>query len=167
MLYRILLVDDEPLELVAWTKALKREGYSVFTASTADQALKLCDEHSFDLIVLDLIMPTEGGVELLSRIRKRLPYVRSLIVSGKIDDQVSEQDLSQSLKESVEADFYLHKPISNDRLKEYIQKLLEKGEQDGEWKDFAKTAIKAQTKTLGSAKQTSKGLKKLLKKRKK
>ena len=164
--YRVLLVDDEPLELSAWKKALTRAGYTVLTASTADQALKLCDEHLFDLVVLDLIMPTLGGVELLNLIRKRLPHVRSIIVSGKIDDQVSEQDISQSLRESIEADLYVHKPVSNERLKTAIGELLEKVQPEANWEQVAKKAIDVQKVTKATARAVSKNLRKLLKKKK-
>src|SRR5688572_25944526 len=109
----VLVVDDEALVRSSWEKALRHGGYHVLTAATAERALELCDEHNFDVVVLDFIMPSLDGVNLLVQIRKRLPFVRSLIVSGKLDTDVTQADLSSELKAEVEADRYLHKPLSN------------------------------------------------------
>ncbi len=90
MPHTILIVDDEDSIRSAWEKALRHAGYHVLTASDVVQALKLCDEHPIDAAVLDFIMPSVDGVQLLIKIRKRLPFVRSLIVSGKLDTDVSQ-----------------------------------------------------------------------------
>lgn len=164
--HRILIVDDEKRVLDAWGRALKLAGYSVSAAQSAEQALRECDEHSFDLVVLDFIMPSMDGVELLRRIRKRLPLVRSIVVSGKIDEGVSESDISNTLRESVEADRYLHKPVSNERLMASIAELLTSHPSEKSWQDIAKMAIDGKKAKIRSAKDASRNLRKLVKKKK-
>ena len=66
---RILIVDDEKLVLAGFKTALELEGYRVWTSQNAKAALALVQEASFDLIVLDFIMPGMDGLELLARIR--------------------------------------------------------------------------------------------------
>jgi len=165
--HRILIVDDERAELESWRRALELADFAVMTAQDPKTALKLCDEHVFDLVLLDFIMPTMTGIELLGQIRKRQPLVRSIIVSGKIDPEVDEDTITNELRSSVEADVYLHKPVSNIRLKETISQLLEKLQDSKDWEDIAGIAVKAHKITAASTKQASKDLKKHKKKRKK
>lgn len=163
--HRILIVDDEKAELESWRRALELSDFFVMTAQDAKTALKMCDEHVFDLVLLDFIMPSMTGIELLGQIRKRQPLVRSIIVSGKIDPEVDEDTLTNELRSSIEADVYLHKPVSNNRLKETISQLLEKLQDSKDWEDIASIAVKAHRITAASTKQASKSLKKHKKKK--
>jgi DNA-binding response OmpR family regulator len=159
----ILIVDDEVRVLKAWAKALRYEGYIVATAASGDQALAACDEESFDLVILDFIMPSVTGVELLARLRKKLPLVRSIVISGKIDEKITEDQITSSLREAVEADQYLHKPVSNDRLKEVVSGLLSKADPQP-WVQVATKAVTARTARIGRASIAARSLKKNLKK---
>jgi len=164
---RILVVDDEPNVLKSWSRALRLAGYDVSTALGGKEALQKCDERHFDLVIVDFLMPAMTGVELLGRIRKKLPFIRSIVVSGKLDEAVSEVGISRKLRETVEADVYLHKPISNERLRETVKALLESGEKSKDWVSVGKQATEAAKGTIESAKQVSRDLKTLvLKKRK-
>jgi CheY-like chemotaxis protein len=164
MAFRILLVDDETTILNAWTRALKSSGYVVKTAQTAKAALELCEEYAFDVVVLDYIMPTMKGLELLTRIRKIQPLIRSVLVSGKLDTGYDDATLATELRESVEADNYLHKPVSNQKLRESIQSLLADSSST-EWKSLASKTLKSKAVTIEKAKAATKRLDKIRKKR--
>lgn len=138
----ILVVDDEPDVLDALARALKLAGHNVTKATTATEAIALSDDHSFDLVVLDYIMPSMSGIELLNKIRGVQPTIRSVIVSGKIDSQVSEEAIVAELRDSIEADSYLHKPLDNTKLLEAIRQLLEES-RDRDWKQVAERNLKA------------------------
>lgn len=161
---RILLVDDEIAILNGWKRALQSSGYVVKTAQTAKAALELCDEYTFDIVVLDYIMPTMKGLELLTRIRKIRPLIRSILVSGKLDTGFDDSTLTTDLRESVEVDIYLHKPISNQKLRESIDSLLT-NDSSSEWKAIASKTLKSKAATIKTAKAASKKLDKLRKKR--
>ncbi len=161
---RVLIVDDEKLVLEGFKTALELEGYNVWTAQDANAALKLAQEATFDLIVLDFIMPGMDGIELLARIRKHLPLLRSIIISGKIDGKTPEEDLTKTLGEQVEADLYLHKPVSNERLITAVKALLT-DPQAGDWKTIAGQLVQRQAAPIGKARATAKSLKKNLKKK--
>ena len=164
--HRILIVDDEPLELDAWRRTFVMAGYTVTTATNANDALIACDEHAFDLVILDFIMPSMTGVELLARIRKKRPLIRSIIVSGKIDKDADEEGLTTELKTAVEADGYIHKPVANDRLLETVAELLAQLPTERSWTDIAKMVNAAQKATIKAARNASKNLKKRIKKKK-
>lgn len=66
---RILLVEDEPLIINAYTQWLTREGYIIETAHDGKDGLQKAKGGSFDLILLDLILPKLDGFEFLERYR--------------------------------------------------------------------------------------------------
>ncbi len=66
----ILLVDDSRFMRRATEKALARAGYSVVTASDGEEALRIARARIPDLILLDMLLPRLGGVEVLLALRK-------------------------------------------------------------------------------------------------
>ena len=164
---RIMIVDDDVQPLTAYARTLRLAGYTVWTARTAEAALALCDEHSFDLVILDFLMPSMDGIELLTRIRRRRPLVRAIIVSGKIDDSVDEQQIAKALQAAdVEAHAYLHKPVTNERLRETVAHLLVQN-RPGTWREIAQDVVRGKKARLKIAKRAGRELKKLKKKPKK
>lgn len=159
---KILIVDDEKLVLAGFKTALQLEGHKVWTAQNATAALAIAQEAALDLIVLDFIMPGMDGIELLARIRKHQPLVRSIIISGKIDGARTEDDLTKTLGEQVEADLYLHKPVPNERLVAAVNTLLT-DTNGGDWKIIAGQLVQRQAAPIGKAKAAAKALKKNLK----
>lgn len=141
----ILVVDDEPDVLEALARALRLAGYTVSRAANSAEALELAKERAFDLVVLDYIMPSMTGIELLNAIRAIQPTIRSVIVSGKIDAAVSEETIGSELRDSIEADAYLHKPLDNTKLVETIKQLLEDGSMR-DWKQIAERNLRAKKK---------------------
>ena len=80
---RILLVDDDPQILKLFSKILTKGGYAVSTETSGDEAIKVLGTGGpFDLMVLDLCMPTPDGFEVLKEVRTRYPGLRTLVVSG-------------------------------------------------------------------------------------
>ncbi len=70
-MYSILLVDDEPQILAAWSLILVNEGYRVTCANNGVEALECLKHHVPDLIVTDWIMPLMDGLALCREIRAR------------------------------------------------------------------------------------------------
>ncbi len=79
---RILLVDDEPLLTEELQEALEFDGYEVETASSVDDALKIFDRSSFDLIITDLKMPRLTGLDLLRHLQGQTDPPRVIVLSG-------------------------------------------------------------------------------------
>ena len=161
--HRILIVDDEKQVLQATARALRLAGNTVHPASNAVEALKACEGHSFDVVVLDFMMPGVDGLELLARIRKIQPHVRSIIISGKLDAGASETEITSQLRESVEADVFLHKPLSGPKLVGAIEELMA-SDIPSDWREIASNLAKASGIKIGRARKAAKTLKKLSKK---
>lgn len=161
---RVLLVDDEPAILRAWTKALRHAGNHVTSASSPDDALVAADEHLFDVVVVDYVMPTMTGVELLARIRKKQPLIRAIVVSGRIEGTLTEDEIRSTIQEAVEADLYLHKPVTNDRLREAVSTVTAEAGTLG-WEEMAKRVIASKDVKLKATKAVERKMKPKLKKR--
>ncbi len=129
------MVDDEDIILDAWEKSLKPLKHLVLKAHDEREALTASLEHPVDLVIVDYLIPPKTGVEILAAIRKRLPLVRSILMSGRFDQHLTPVELRDMVKEKVEVDEYLHKPAKPKMLRETVTKLLSGKSPD--WKEAA------------------------------
>jgi response regulator RpfG family c-di-GMP phosphodiesterase len=88
-------------------------------------------------------MPSKTGVEIVAAIRKKLPLIRSVLISGRFDEKLTSAELRDTVREKVEVDEYLHKPVKPKLLRETVTRLLTGRSID--WKDFAERAQKARS----------------------
>ncbi len=78
----ILLVDDDDALRERLGRALAKRGYEVRLASCADQAVRLAEEDSPEMAVVDLRMPGMSGLELIGRLKEIDPATRILVLTG-------------------------------------------------------------------------------------
>src|SRR5262245_7285248 len=116
---RILVLDDnEPLRLET-AQALTDAGYQVETAGTSRQAIALAQAHPFDLLLADIYLPDEDGIEAFSRLREIMPEVAGIAITGYSSWEVSIQ--------AVRAGFagFLIKPFPAEQLLAAVVAALE------------------------------------------
>ena len=91
---KILIVDDIPKNIQMAMNILKNEGYKMFYAKSGQMVLDLVDEHSFDLILLDIMMPDISGFEVCIELKNnnKTKDIPIIFLSGKN----SSQDISQA-----------------------------------------------------------------------
>ncbi len=119
---RILLVEDEKRIADFIARGLEGSGYSVEVAENGERTLARLGDATFDLIILDLMLPDIDGLVLLEKIRNRKTSQPILILSarGSLDDRVKGLD--------VGADDYLVKPFAFVELLARIRALLRRGQ---------------------------------------
>jgi DNA-binding response OmpR family regulator len=102
---RILLVDDDESILALLAYPLRKEGYVVTSALDGREALRRFDESRFDLVILDVMLPKLGGVEVCRMMRRdsRVPIIL-LSAKGNEADKVAGLE--------VGADDYITKPVA-------------------------------------------------------
>jgi DNA-binding response OmpR family regulator len=113
---RLLVVDDEKDIRYLYATELEEEGHEVSTASNSREALELLQTHDFDLVVLDIQLDQESGLELLQKIareRGQLPVILCTAFSSYRDD------FSSWL-----ADAYVVKSSDLQELKEQVRHIL-------------------------------------------
>lgn len=119
--YRILAVDDDPLNLMILKQALEADGYQINTTASATEFIELLDTERWDLLIIDVMMPEISGFRLTKRIRSRysLTELPVLLLTAR------------SQPEDVYAGFqaganeYVSKPVDMLELKMRIKSLLE------------------------------------------
>ncbi len=86
---RVLFVDDDPsvLGLLTATIGALRKEWDGAVAGSGEEALRLLEERSFDVVVSDMRMPGMGGGELLNRVMRQYPGTARLIMSGFADEE--------------------------------------------------------------------------------
>jgi two-component system alkaline phosphatase synthesis response regulator PhoP len=115
---RILVVEDDRTLRQALTFNLSREDYEVRVAVDGEQALAAGRDPSLDLILLDVMLPSMSGLEVLRRLRSEAITTPVIVVSAKGD----EIDRVVGLK--VGADDYVSKPFSRPELLARIEAVL-------------------------------------------
>jgi len=123
---RILVIEDDPSILRGLQLNLGMEGYAVRSAADGETGLQLARSERFDLLVVDVMLPRLGGLELIRELRRDDPDLPVLILSakGQETDKVAGLQLG--------ADDYMVKPFSLKELLARIGALLRRRRVKGE-----------------------------------
>jgi DNA-binding NtrC family response regulator len=99
----ILLVDDDPIGIRTRTAVLERNGYSVLTASTADQGLRVLRNKDVDLVMSDHFLRDKRGTALAEEMKRIKPDVPVMIFSGaaEVPDDVGKADVFVTKLEAI------------------------------------------------------------------
>ena len=103
MAKKILVVDDKVDDLELMKTILEKEGYKVVTANNGAEALDTIKKHTFDLLLIDLLMPTLSGYDLLLLVREKVDRKMPMMYVSIIPKK--EADLT-------DIDGFIQKPFS-------------------------------------------------------
>lgn len=119
-MYRLMLVDDEAeireglLEIINW----EQEGFQVVgVAENGLEALQVAENVAPDLVVTDIRMPFLDGLEMARRMRKTLPTVQFIVLSGYDEFDFARQAVQIQIKD------YILKPISSEEFTEVLRRV--------------------------------------------
>jgi len=115
---RILLVDDEQPIQTLLSFPLQRDGYEVVHASDGREALARFGEQSFDLVVLDLMLPRMDGLEVCKRLRGQGSTVPIIMLTAK------SEEIDKVLGLELGADDYITKPFSMREFRSRVKAAL-------------------------------------------
>lgn len=138
---KILVAEDEPQLLRVLTVAMEHAGYDVDPVDNGLKAVEHAKENSYDVIMLDIMMPVMDGITALKKIRESgdKTYILILTAKAEVDDRVTGLDSG--------ADDYLTKPFS---LKELLARLRSKERRED---DFTPNKLELGDVTLNVSKQ--------------
>jgi DNA-binding response OmpR family regulator len=117
---RILIVDDEPNIVMSLEFLMRKNGYAVGIARNGTEALAALDQDTFDLVLLDIMMPDVDGYQVCEAIRRHpaQPHTKVIFLTAK----TKEADIRKGY--SAGADLYIPKPFSTRQLMENVHELL-------------------------------------------
>jgi CheY-like chemotaxis protein len=117
----ILLVDDDPSVRQVVSEMLRQAGHEVTIAEDGRVALAKIQEHAFDLVITDLIMPEQEGIETIAEIRRQEPNMRIVAMSG--GGRLGPGDYLETAR-YLGADATLAKPFGRQELIATVDALL-------------------------------------------
>ena len=117
---KILSAEDSPATQKFISFTLKYKGYTVVSVNDGIEALEKLSQESFDLIILDIMMPRMNGLEVLKEIKTKTPYKDVPIVM--LTSEKGETDRQKAI--DFGASNFLTKPFQPPELIEAVEKAL-------------------------------------------
>lgn len=115
---RLLIVEDEETLCESLKRVLSREGYTVDTAGSAESALEMLEDGVYDLIVTDIILPGITGIELLKKIKERMPEQIVIITTAYASLETAVEALRTGAYD------YVVKPVMHEEIKQIVKNAL-------------------------------------------
>jgi len=114
----ILVIDDEPNILTTVRRSLELEGYAVEVAGSGAAGLAKLVEHDIDLVLLDVMMPGETGLEVLPKLRTAKPEAMVVMMSGNATIETAVQAVKLGAHDFIE------KPLTGDKVRITVENTL-------------------------------------------
>ena len=148
--YRVLFLEDEPTIREVLKEYMKISGYDVTEVDDGNKALELLKEQSYDLAILDIMVPGISGLEVLSTIKDQLPNLATIMLTA-LEDEKTQVDAFNRY-----ADDYVIKPVSPIILLKRMETILRRvkaadstrDNKRGLWFDEEGYSVQFQGKTL-------------------
>ena len=125
--YKILIADDNPINLDLATRLLNKKGHEVTTAENGKEAVDLFLQGSFDVILMDLEMPVIGGIEAARQIRakEKALSVETPAYTPIIAMTAHDQETERTACLVVGMDGFISKPISIKTINQTIHDIIQ------------------------------------------
>ncbi len=119
---RLLWADDEMELLRAHLLFLEKKGYEVTTVTNGTDAIEECRQQTFDLVLLDEMMPGLSGLETLQRIKEIAPQTPVVMVTKSEEEDIMNQAIGQQIAD------YLIKPVNPNQILLTLKKNIHRRE---------------------------------------
>jgi DNA-binding NtrC family response regulator len=116
---RVLIVEDEDLMRELLTKILASENYRIFDASSGEEALKLLQDQTYDLVLTDLRLKAMDGLQLLSEVRTLDPEMVVIVMTAYASVETAVEAMRKGAYD------YLTKPFINDEIRVMLRRALD------------------------------------------
>lgn len=116
--FTVLVIDDSRFTLLTESMLLKQQGYRVFTAENAKQALKILSKQHIDVVITDINMPDMRGDELAAQIHQDFPHLPVVAATTANLDELM-------LNEKANFQTILKKPVTAGMVRQTLHTCLE------------------------------------------
>ena len=114
--FRILLIDDEPAQITSIKAFLKRRSYTVFSANSGREGLRILKNEVIDLVFTDFRMPDMNGLEVIKAIKVFNPEIPVIVITAFSDTEEAVMVMKEGAFD------YLSKPVDLDELEILVKK---------------------------------------------
>ncbi|SDR65019.1 response regulator transcription factor [Christiangramia echinicola] len=115
---KILIVEDNPMVIRSLEFKLKRDGYEVYIAEDGRIALEILKQHSFDLILTDLMLPFVTGVQLIEHVKSNYPETPIIVLSTSKQEDIIMDAFNLGVED------FITKPFSPNELSVRVKRSL-------------------------------------------
>lgn len=122
---RILVIDDEREVRIATRRILEKSGHDVIEAGTGEEGIEALESTAVDLVISDIMMPGQGGVESLAQMRELYSGLRMIAMSAHALDELPEA-------QRVGASRAIIKPFKAETLIRMVDEVLNNEEPDAD-----------------------------------
>ncbi|MCL4436167.1 MAG: response regulator [Thaumarchaeota archaeon] len=121
---RILIIDDDEDILNMWTAILMSKGFEVDTAKTGRDAIEKLKVETYNISIIDIVLPDMQGTQILAHMQKSAPETRRIMLTGNatVENAIASVNL--------EADAYIEKPVKSSELLKVIDEQLQKQQEE-------------------------------------
>jgi DNA-binding NtrC family response regulator len=119
---RILVIDDEQDIRILAKEFLSRDGHQVDLAENGRVGLKLTRLHVYDLVITDIVMPEQDGLEVITELKRLFPLLRIIVMTGG----AARLDIAYLLKMALlmKVERALPKPLNFENLQGIVKEIL-------------------------------------------
>ena len=117
---KILIIDDEKIALKNLEHVMKKEGYAVVATQSGQNALKLLEGESFDVVLTDLRMEKVDGMQILKKCHELYPFTEVIMITGFATLETAVETMKHG------AFYYIAKPFRLDEVRKVIREAVEK-----------------------------------------
>jgi YesN/AraC family two-component response regulator len=112
--FTVLFVDDDDLVRAALEQLLKAQGWRVFAARSAIEAMRIIAQENVDVLFTDIVMPDTDGIELAKQAKQLRPSIRVLFATGYFSQAANAEKLGR----------LLFKPLRDHEIKTALDEVL-------------------------------------------
>ena len=124
----VLIIDDEPGIRTVLSDIFEDESYSVYVAADGIQGLRILEDNDVDLIVLDVLLPNMGGIEVLQNVKRDYPNIEVIVISGHANIDIAVRAVKLGAFDFVEKPLSMEKIINLARNALRIEQLQKENE---------------------------------------
>jgi len=117
---KVLIIDDEKIALKNLEHVMKKEGYIVVATQSGQNAIKLLEEQSFDVVLTDLRMEKVDGMQILKRCHELYPDTEVIMITGFATLETAVETMKHG------AFYYISKPFKLDEVRKVVREAIEK-----------------------------------------